>query len=132
MSKTINWKFPFIKGNEGIPEGNKTTVNATREDLKVLLMTRKGERLLFPTIGTNITTIGGELFNNINRDEMLLKMRNEITSAVTNFLPNITLNDIQLLTKSELDYLDDTSIMIKITYSLKNAPNFSETVALTI
>ena len=42
MSETISWKFPFKKSNEGIPKGNKTTVDVIRENLKVLLMTRKG------------------------------------------------------------------------------------------
>ena len=67
----INLKFPLRAFRKGFFEMNNTTVDAVREDIKILLLTKKGERVVNPTIGTNIPILLGELFEPIKKVENL-------------------------------------------------------------
>ena len=58
---SIAYLFPF-RGIRGFFQGNKTTITAIREDIKVLLMTVKGERLMHKEMGTNLPILAGQLF----------------------------------------------------------------------
>ena len=49
---SINFKFPLKSFKQGFFQGNQTTKSAVREDIKVLLMTVKGERVMDKNMGT--------------------------------------------------------------------------------
>ena len=51
----INLKFPLRAYRKGFFEMNNTTRAAIREDIKILLLTKKGERVVNSSIGTNIS-----------------------------------------------------------------------------
>ena len=70
---SINFKFPLKSVNRGFFQGNKTTITAIREDIKTLLMTVKGERLMNKDMGTNIPVLAGQLFEPIHKIELLEK-----------------------------------------------------------
>ena len=59
--RSINFKFPLKSANRGFFQGNKTTIGAIREDIKILLMTVKGERVMHKNMGTNIPILAGQL-----------------------------------------------------------------------
>ena len=85
----INLQFPLHAYRKGFFETNNTTIEAVREDIKVLLLTRKGERIINSSIGTNLPVFAGELFENIDKGPMKLKIKNEIESALSTWMPNI-------------------------------------------
>ena len=64
----INLKFPLRSYRRGFFEMNTTTLAAIREDIKILLLTKKGERLINTDIGTNIPILAGQLFEPHDRD----------------------------------------------------------------
>ena len=68
--------------NRGFFQGNQTTVSAVREDIKTLLMTVKGERVMNKNMGTNIPILAGQLFEPIHQTELLEKIRLEITTLL--------------------------------------------------
>ena len=59
MAGTINYSFPLRKFRQGFFEGNQDTIRAVRENIKILLMTKKGERVINGGIGTNIPILLG-------------------------------------------------------------------------
>jgi phage baseplate assembly protein W len=101
--KGINMKFPVRSYRKGFFETNSTKLDALREDIKILLLTRKGERLMNPRLGTSITTFAAVLFDQISKDEMKLRIQNEITAALRAFMPNVILASLELFTYQDKD-----------------------------
>ena len=116
----INLKFPLRSVDRGFFQGNKTTITAIREDIKVLLMTVKGERLMHKEMGTNLPILAGQLFEQIDKTELLEKIRLEITGAVETYLPFLTLQNITMLTSEDDPNLTLNQIRISMSYIINN------------
>ena len=117
----INFKWPLKKISRGFPESNRTINGAIKEDLKILLLTSKGERLMDPNMGTNVSKIYGELFNNVNKSEMERRIRQEIVTVVKTYMPSVNIIDVKLR-----DYEDDSTIpfnqiSISVVYNSNNS-----------
>ena len=65
---SINLKFPLKSYRRGFFQGNTDTISAVRENIKILLLTLKGERVMHANLGTNIPVLQGQLFEPITRD----------------------------------------------------------------
>lgn len=128
----INLKFPLRKFRKGFFEGNYTTLDAVREDIKILLLTRKGERVINPHIGTNISGLAGELFNQINKTEMSLKITNEIKAAFEQWMPHVVLLKVDILTHEDDPALTETQITIRLRYRLRDAEALTDSIQLNI
>jgi len=132
MAKTINLKFPLRKFDRGFFMANDTTLDAVKEDIKVLLLTMKGERVINVDLGTNIPVFDGILFEQIDRTEMKVIVRNEITSALEKWMPNVILSDIAVLTRDEDASLSYSQVRVRMEYKLKNAESATDSVQFTI
>ena len=117
----INMKFPLRSVNRGFFQGNVDTISAIREDIKVLLMTVKGERLMHKEMGTNLPILAGQLFEQIDKTELLEKIRLEITGAVETYLPFLTLQNITMLTSEDDPNLTVNQIRISMSYIITDA-----------
>ena len=117
----INMKFPLRSVNRGFFQGNVDTISAIREDIKVLLMTVKGERLMHKEMGTNLPILAGQLFEQIDKTELLEKIRLEITGAVETYLPFLTLQNITMLTSEDDPNLTLNQIRISMSYIITDA-----------
>ena len=51
---SINLKFPLKSYRRGFFQGNTDTISAVRENIKILLLTNKGERVMHANLGTGI------------------------------------------------------------------------------
>ena len=58
---SINFKFPLKSYRRGFFQGNTDTISAVRENIKILLLTQKGERVMHGEMGTNILYSQGQL-----------------------------------------------------------------------
>ena len=72
---SINLKFPLKSYRRGFFQGNTDTLSAVRENIKILLLTLKGERVMHAEMGTNIPVLQGQLFEPISRDETFENIR---------------------------------------------------------
>ena len=129
---SINFKFPLKSVNRGFFQGNKTTISAIREDIKTLLMTVKGERVMNKSMGTNIPIFAGQLFEPIDKTELLEKIRMEINTAVENYLPFIRLQDIKLSTSEDDSNLTVNQVRISMAYILTDQQAAGAYVADTV
>ena len=115
----INLKFPLRSYRRGFFEMNNTTTAAVRENIKTLLMTAKGERVVNPSIGTNIPTLMGQLFEQIEPREMEAKIGAEITTALETWMPEVKMVGITVYTQDTVPggtSLNTNDILIRMSY----------------
>jgi phage baseplate assembly protein W len=80
-------------------------------NLKNLLLTKKGERILQPTFGTDIQNV---LFEQ-NTEDTATILRNSLETDIEFWLPYITIKDITILRDP-----DRYAFLIRITFSVTN------------
>ena len=125
----INLKFPLRSYRRGFFEMNNTTTAAVRENIKTLLMTVKGERVVNPGIGTNIPTLMGQLFEQIEPGEMEAKIGAEITTALEIWMPEVTMTSINIYTQDTVPFgtaLNPNDILVRMEYEYSGIPDMVE------
>lgn len=111
----------------GIFSVNFTTIDQAKDNIINLIMTRKGERLMYPEFGCNIWNV---LFNPIIDNDIDFEIENAITEAVTTWLPNITITNIYVESNDELK--DTNTINISIGFALKSNTKIKDSVTITL
>ena len=129
---SINFKFPLKTQNRGFPQGNTDTLAAVRENIKTLLLTVKGERVMHKDLGTNIPVMQGQLFEPITREETFENMRLEIETAIKNYLPYITILNIKMITQDEEPRLGNNKIKLNMSYTITDQTALVDNVNLTV
>ena len=122
----INLKFPLRSYRRGFFEMNNTTTAAIRENIKILLMTAKGERVINPSIGTNIPTLMGQLFEQIEPGEMEATIGAEVTTALENWMPEVQMVGITVYTQDTVPggtALNPNDILVRMEYVYSGVPD---------
>ena len=130
----INLKFPLRAYRKGFFEMNNTTIDAVKEDIKILLLTKKGERVVNPSIGTNIPILLGEMFEPIKKNEMESRIGAEIKDALSTWMPYVTLESIEIFTTSNPPpvgiNIRENDILVSMSYILENAGGIRDSIQL--
>ena len=100
----------------------KTTMESVKTDIKTLLMTQRGERLMQPLLGMNIRRF---LFEQIT-ENTVIEIENDIVETFGTWLPFVELNDINIDTGDQ----DRNKIKIDIKFNIANAPTELESVGV--
>ena len=129
---SINLKFPLKSYRRGFFQGNTDTLSAVRENIKILLLTLKGERVMHAEMGTNIPVLQGQLFEPISRDETFENIRLEIETAIQSYLPYIRVLNIKMITQDEEPTLGNNKIRISMTYAISDQSALADTINLTL
>ena len=129
---SINFKFPLKSVNRGFFQGNTTTITAVREDIKTLLMTVKGERVMNKNMGTNIPVLAGQLFEPIRQVELLEKIKMEINNAIETYLPFIKLQNVNLTTSEDDPSLTVNQVMVSMAYIIKDQQDMADKITFTV
>ena len=88
-------------------------------------MTVKGERVVNPSVGTNIPTLMGQLFEQIEPGEMEAKIGAEITSALATWMPEVEMVGITVYTQDTLPggtALNPNDILVRMDYVYSGTP----------
>ena len=129
----INLKFPLRSYRKGFFEMNNTTLDAIREDIKILLLTKKGERVVNPSIGTNIPILMGELFEPIKEQEMSSRIGAEIRTALEAWMPYVRLDNIEIFSQDTVPggtSLNPNDILVVMKNSVLNMWGISDSIQL--
>ena len=131
----INLKFPLRSYRRGFFEMNTTTMGAIREDIKILLLTKKGERLVNTDIGTNIPTLAGQLFEPHKREILEEQIASEIRGALASWMPYVKLQGLNVY--SDVDAPPGYTVQVNqalvlMQYTLENANGMRDSLALTL
>ena len=109
---------------DGYFTSTKTTIDAVKEDIKMLLLTQQGERLFQPLLGMNIRRF---LFEQIT-ENTVIEIENDIVSTFSRWLPFVQLNDINI----DISDQDRNKIKIDIKFNIANAPNDLQSVGVVL
>ena len=123
----INLPFKKSEGSEGYFLSTTTTIEAVKNNVKLLLSTDKGERIFQPNLGIGLRRF---LFEPIT-GETTLAIQNEIVETFNFWLPFISIKDIQVETTSA-DGTNPNQISINVIFNLDKDPNTLESVQVQI
>jgi phage baseplate assembly protein W len=111
----------------GIFSVNYTSLTQAKDNLKNLILTRKGERCLNPTFGCDIWKV---LFEQMDSGLIENQIENTILEAVSNWLPYLNIDEI-IFDYDDND-IDNNTIKLDIKFSLVSNPNLGESVQITV
>jgi len=116
LGKPIGVLIPF-NAESGIFRQSFTNTQQVLSNLKNLLLTSKGERYMLPTFGTDIRTI---LFDNISsEDEFTGRLNSEIESAIAEWMPFLTIVQLETIIPTVDPRLDDPGHAVSIKLVVK-------------
>jgi len=126
IDKFIGCDLPMNKNQFGYFSPTIYTIDQAKANLKNLLLTNKGERLMQPEFGCDIYKL---LFENIDIYEMEELIKSKISDAVKIWLPQITINQINV--NLDADKIDRNILQISISFLLRN-DDITEELTFTI
>ena len=109
--KYINIQFPFMPSSEGFLFNLTRTDNeAIKSDLMHLILTRKGERLYMPSFGTNLLKFIFEPNDTLTKNSI----KDEIKETVKRYIPNLSINDVNITDSEDSEY----TAVVRIDYTI--------------
>lgn len=126
----INWKFPLTQGPQGFFDSNLTIQDATKENLKMVVFTRQGERIVRGDYGAGIENY---LFEP-NTPEKKAKIQSTLISSINRFVRNVNVQMVSVVYPEDLIpghplwqkiILENNQILIVLQYTILTAnPDF--------
>ncbi len=123
----IDYPFHRSDGVEGWFESTDTTIKAVKNNIKMLLMTNKGERYMQPNLGLNLRKYMFEQFT----EETRIIIENEIVDTFKFWLPFVELKDLIVRTE-ETDASGKNKLNISVLFNIIKDPNTLESVSITV
>lgn len=123
----IDYPFHRSEGVNGYFASTSTTIDAVKNNIKMLLNTHKGERLMQPDLGTGLRRFIFEQFT----DEIRIAVENEIVNTFDYWLPFVEITEL------EIDMIGDDAVgrnkmMIDITFNITKDPNTHASVQVEV
>jgi phage baseplate assembly protein W len=113
--------------SNGVFSTNYTTLTQAKDNLKNLILTKKGERLMNPDFGCDVWLV---LFEQMDGATIESRIETSIVDAVDTWLPYLSLTSIVF------DYddndIDTNRISLDIQFALSSNPNLTESVQINI
>jgi uncharacterized protein len=106
---------------------NYTTLTQAKDNLKNLILTRKGERLMQPEFGCDVWRV---LFEQMDGNTIESSIESSILDAVSIWLPYLNIDTI-VFDYDEND-IDNNRIALDIKFSLVSNRNLSESVQINV
>ena len=121
---SVGIEFPFgrVGGGDGYFKSTKTTIDAIKNNIRLLLQTHRGERVFQPNLGMDLRSI---IFEPLTED-ITIQIENNIVDVFSRWLPFIDLRDIQIERRDDLNQVN-----INIDFNIKRTPNSLESVQVT-
>ena len=116
----VGISFPLIPGD---PKQNFTTRKQIHDNLRNLILTMKGERVMQPTYGSDLYFL---LFEPLDESDLTDAARQSIQTAVSEFMPFVEIKLIQVTVEQ-----DNSRVLIEVDYDVDGFPT-PEVLNLTI
>jgi len=125
----IGIDLPFRKsaGPEGYFASTSFTIDAVKNNIRNLLRTKKGERIMQPNLGTNLDKYLFEVFT----DETMLAIQNEIMNTIGTWLPFVEIKDLNI-ELDELSGVGKNTLNIHVVFNITRDPSTLESVNVII
>lgn len=103
--------LPVKKGNTGFFEQSFSSFEQAKSNLKNLLLTKQGERVMQPNFGTGLHSL---LFEQMT-DDFENKLTETITKSVSYWLPYINIEEVDIKMTDEMKDMHRADMNIKFT-----------------
>ena len=123
----IGLKIPIRKGDIGYFDSTKTHLEQAKYNLRNLLLTVKGERIMQPNLGINLRKHLFEQFT----DEKRITVQNEILDTFNYWLPFVKIKKLDI-DMSETDPIGKNKLSIFILFNIVQDPNTTESIQMVI
>jgi phage baseplate assembly protein W len=111
----ISPKVPLVYDNtDGPYQLNKTLKETFNQNLKMLILTMPGERIMAPDFGVGLQ---GFLFESITEDTFS-RISTKIQQQVDRYIPAISLTELSFITSDEDQSLKLNEVRVKIKYDI--------------
>ena len=106
--------LPVKNGNTGFFESAFSSYEQAKSNLKNLLLTKKGERVMQPNFGTGLSSL---LFEQMD-DSVEERLKETITNSVNFWLPYISIEEIDVNMTDEMK--DKNTAELKLSFTVGN------------
>ena len=120
----VGVELPLNHNVSGFFKKSKTVREQVKSNIKNLLLTAKGERIMQPTFGCDITS---QLFQQID-NETLENMDIDIRQALGTWLPYVVINDLFVMRNET----NENEINISLEYSTTLEPDMFDNISFTL
>ena len=118
----IGLKLPFNRGRSGLFPQTQTTLEQAGSNIKNLLLTSKGERIMQPDFGSRLRDL---LFEQYTED-LEERVREEIQQAMSTWLPYIVISQVDVIQ----DETNPNQTKVDLDFSLNYEPNRFDSITL--
>ena len=120
----IDFPAAIVPSGDGFFKGTKTTEDAIKSNIRLFLLTQRGERLMQPNLGLNLRRF---LFEQIT-ENTVVEIENDIVEGFNFWMPFVQIRDIQI----DLSRQDANQIGIKLVFKIKNGSDRLSSVQVDI
>ena len=120
-------KLPLTQNSENGFENNQTIPAVVNQNLKMILLTSPGERIMDTNFGVGIKRF---LFEQ-NNPQTYGKIRARVNSQVNEYMPFVSITDVSFGTEANNDNIMSNGLLITITYFIKPL-GVEDTLSLTV
>ena len=120
----IGLKLPFTRGRSGLFPQSETTLEQAGSNIKNLLLTSKGERVMQPDFGSRLRDL---LFEQYTED-LSEKIKEEIQEAMSTWLPYIDIAKVDIIQ----DETNPNQTKVDLDFSLNYDPNRFDSITLNV
>ena len=127
---SIGLDLPIRKGDDkqGYFASTYTTIEAVKNNIRNLLNTHQGERLMQPTFGIDLRKY---LFEQVG-EESVLPIQDSILDVLSFWLPFVEVRNIEIATNNDDLSIGVNSMILNIVFNIKQDPNTLDSVQVTI
>ena len=106
-------------GLDGFFAQTSTTIEAVKNNIKNLLNTNLGERLMQPEIGMGLRNL---LFEQMT-EEKIITIQDQILDRFKIWLPFVEVRNIEIQTSDDNTNVDTNTMIVKILFNINKDPN---------
>ena len=122
----IGLKLPIGNGDNGMFAATKTHLEQAKHNLRNLLLTMKGERIMQPNFGCDLWKLTFDQQDDIIEQ----KVTDAVQEAVQMWLPYLTINQCKVT--STFTEIDNNILHIEVIFNLKTEPDVYQNLTFNI
>tara|TARA_R100001443_G_scaffold92487_2_gene99145 strand:- start:205 stop:693 length:489 start_codon:yes stop_codon:yes gene_type:complete len=126
----IGLDLPIRRGDgiDGYFASTSTTIEAVKNNIRNLLLTESGERVMQPDFGLNLRSV---LFEPLTED-LIFSVQEEIVNKMAFWLPFVNLTDIQIFEPNNDNGYDVNTVTLKIEFNIQQDPTTLNTIQVDV
>ena len=118
----IGLALPFARGNSGLFRQTETTLEQVGHNIKNLLLTAKGERVMQPDFGSDLRAL---LFEE-HTEDLEERVKEAIQGTISTWLPYIVVDSVDIIQ----DEINPNEMNVDIQFSLVYESDRFDTISL--